>query len=205
VTRDWGRADVGGWRLAEPVPDPKESKSRVRRAVGAIAATVITVGAVVGGVAVWNGVAQAQDAHAAYVASDHTYSVAMADSRSDDQQVQAQAVERQHINDVNAQVQAAEDAKAAAAAAAAQAAAQAAAAAAAEQQTQEQAAADDTTSSDDGSGRGQQAVTCPPGSQANSGTTINGVRVDTSCFPEICFHLVLPDPAHPECVTAFKP
>jgi hypothetical protein len=185
------------------VPDPKESRSRVGRFVGGVAAAVITVAAVLGGLAVWNGVAQAQDAHAAYVASDHTFSVAMTASKADDQQVQTDAVERQHINDVNAQVQAAEAAKAAAAAAA-QAAAQAAAEAAAEQQAEERAAAEDT-SGDDGSGGGQQAVTCPPGSQANSGTTINGVRVDTSCFPEICFHLVLPDPAHPECVTAFKP
>jgi hypothetical protein len=106
-------------------------------------------------------------------------------------------------------VQAAEAAKAAAAAAAAQAAAQAAA----EQQAEGRAAAEDSSSDDDEKGVAsihtpggiQQAVTCPPGSQANSGTTINGVRVDTSCFPEICFHLVLPDPAHPECVTAFKP
>lgn len=44
-------------------------------------------------------------------------------------------------------------------------------------------------------------IKCPAGSQANSGDGPN----DTSCFPEICFHIVLPDPAHPECVTAFKP
>ena len=44
-------------------------------------------------------------------------------------------------------------------------------------------------------------VKCPAGSQANSGDGVN----DTSCFPEICFHITLPDPAHPECVTAFKP
>jgi hypothetical protein len=44
-------------------------------------------------------------------------------------------------------------------------------------------------------------VKCPAGSQANSGDAGN----DTSCFPVICFTIVLPDPAHPECVTPFKP
>lgn len=44
-------------------------------------------------------------------------------------------------------------------------------------------------------------IKCPAGSSANSGDAGN----DTSCFPNICFHIVLPDPAHPECVTPFKP
>jgi len=178
------------------------TKGRAGRIVGGIAATVITAAAVVGGVAVWNGVAQAQDAHAAYVASDHEFSAAMAGSRADDQQVQDDAVLRQHINDVNAQVQAAEDAKAAAAAAAAQAAAEAAAQAQAEQQAQEQAAADDSGPvSNDEPAAPSGPTRCPAGSQANSGDASG----DTSCFPEICFHLVLPDPAHPECVTPCKP
>jgi hypothetical protein len=44
-------------------------------------------------------------------------------------------------------------------------------------------------------------VRCPAGSSANSNDGVN----DTSCFPDICFHLTLPDPAHPECDVAFKP
>ena len=44
-------------------------------------------------------------------------------------------------------------------------------------------------------------IKCPAGSMANSGDGPN----DTSCFPEVCFHVTLPDPAYPECVTAFKP
>ena len=44
-------------------------------------------------------------------------------------------------------------------------------------------------------------IKCPAGSQANSGNAGN----DTSCFPEQCFRMVLPDPAHPECDTPFKP
>ncbi|WP_448808360.1 hypothetical protein [Agromyces bauzanensis] len=44
-------------------------------------------------------------------------------------------------------------------------------------------------------------VKCPPGSLANSGDGGN----DTSCFPEECFHVILPDPNYPQCVTAFKP
>lgn len=44
-------------------------------------------------------------------------------------------------------------------------------------------------------------IKCPPGSQANSGDGPN----DTSCFPSECFTITLPDPAYPQCVTAFKP
>jgi hypothetical protein len=44
-------------------------------------------------------------------------------------------------------------------------------------------------------------IKCPAGSQANSGDGPN----DTSCLPEICFHIQLPDPAHPDCETPFKP
>ena len=44
-------------------------------------------------------------------------------------------------------------------------------------------------------------IKCPVGSSANSGDAGN----DTSCFPNICFHITLPDAAHPECVTPFKP
>lgn len=44
-------------------------------------------------------------------------------------------------------------------------------------------------------------IKCPAGSTANSNDGVN----DTSCFPDICFHIVVPDPAHPECNTAFKP
>lgn len=44
-------------------------------------------------------------------------------------------------------------------------------------------------------------IRCPAGSTANSGDGGN----DTSCFPDICFHVTLPDPAYPQCVTAFKP
>lgn len=180
-----------------------ETKARAGRIVSGIAATVIAAAAVVGGVVVWNGVAQGQDAHAAYVASDHTFSTAMTDSKADDVQVRTDAAQRQHINDVNAQVQAAEDAKAAAAA---QAAAEAAAAAAAQVAQEAQAAGDDDSGDGTGSTGGDTPAApaqthCPAGSQANSGDASG----DTSCFPEICFHIVLPDPAHPECVTPFKP
>jgi hypothetical protein len=147
------------------------TKRRRGRIVSGIAAAVITVGAVIGGVAVWNGVAQAQDAHAAYVASDHVFSSAMAESKSDDQQVLDDAVQRQHINEVNAQVQAAEDAKAAAAAAAA---AQAAAAQAAAQEAQaEQDAQTEPASDDSGSGTGGSSSS----SGEPSGTPLPMVQV----------------------------
>lgn len=44
-------------------------------------------------------------------------------------------------------------------------------------------------------------VRCPAGSSANSSDGVN----DTSCFPDICFNIAVPDPAHPECDVAFKP
>ena len=44
-------------------------------------------------------------------------------------------------------------------------------------------------------------IHCPAGSMANSGDSSGA----TSCFPDICFHVTLPDPAYPQCVTAFKP
>ncbi|WP_022891251.1 hypothetical protein [Agromyces subbeticus] len=45
------------------------------------------------------------------------------------------------------------------------------------------------------------ATKCPAGSLPNSGDGEN----HTSCFPEECFHVTLPDPSYPQCVTAFKP
>lgn len=92
--------------------------------------------------------------------------------------------------------------KAAEEAAAAQAAAQQAAAeqAAAQQQAAtQQSAAQSRDSNDAPTASGP--VKCPAGSQANSGDGPN----DTSCLPEICFHIQLPDPAHPDCETPFKP
>lgn len=44
-------------------------------------------------------------------------------------------------------------------------------------------------------------IKCPAGSSANSGDGQN----DTSCLPDICFHIALPDAAHPECDVAFRP
>ncbi|MGV8912480.1 MAG: hypothetical protein ACOH14_07680 [Rhodoglobus sp.] len=42
---------------------------------------------------------------------------------------------------------------------------------------------------------------CPAGSTANSSDGTN----DTSCFPNVCFTITVPDPAHPECDYSFKP
>ena len=44
-------------------------------------------------------------------------------------------------------------------------------------------------------------VRCPAGSTANSSDGYN----DTSCFPDVCFTIAVPDPAHPECDVAFRP
>lgn len=94
----------------------------------------------------------------------------------------AQSIYDQQVAQAKAEAEAAAAAQAAADAAAAQAAADAA-----------KAPARQSTSTG--------PIKCPAGSQANSGDGGN----DTSCFPEICFRITLPDPAHPECVTAFKP
>jgi membrane protein involved in colicin uptake len=123
----------------------------------------------------WNGVQAATAAQQQYVASDHAYSQAMNESAQDDQQVWADGIQQQHINDVNAQVQAAEDAKAAAAAAlAAQQAAeaQAAAEAAARQQAAVEAASDD----DSGDG-GPSGGSSGGSSGAASGTPLPMMQV----------------------------
>jgi hypothetical protein len=73
-----------------------------------------------------------------------------------------------------------------------------AAAAAAAQAAAEAAATQKARASDIGP---DGLIVCPPGSQANSGDSSGA----TSCFPDICFHITLPDPNHPECVTPFKP
>ena len=44
-------------------------------------------------------------------------------------------------------------------------------------------------------------TTCPEGSFASTGDETG----DTSCLPEICRHIMLPDPVYPECETPFKP
>lgn len=44
-------------------------------------------------------------------------------------------------------------------------------------------------------------IQCPPGSTANSNDGVN----DTSCFPDICFSISVPNPDHPECDYAFEP
>lgn len=95
--------------------------------------------------------------------------------------------------------QAAQAAQAAADAAAAQAAADEAARASQQQQNT------GTGGGDNGGGSTVVApaapIRCPAGSTANSNDGVN----DTSCFPDICFSIVVPNPDHPECDTAFRP
>lgn len=117
--------------------------------ISGIAATLVTAGLAVGGVTVWNGIQQGDAAHARYVAADRVYDAEMAQSATGDAQVAAHGVLTQHVNDVNAEIQAAEAAKAAAALAAQQAAAAAAAQAAAQKAAQEQAAQQAATQQSD--------------------------------------------------------
>ena len=44
-------------------------------------------------------------------------------------------------------------------------------------------------------------VLCPGGSTATASDGFN----DTSCLPDTCFSIMLPDPAHPECDAPFRP
>lgn len=44
-------------------------------------------------------------------------------------------------------------------------------------------------------------VRCPAGSSANSNDGVN----DTSCYPDICFSIAVPNPDHPECDAPFRP
>lgn len=110
-----------------------------------------------------------------------------------DGQVEAARLEAERVA---AEAQAAADAEAARVAAE-QAAADAAAAEAARQTAKQNANSGSTPTTP------VQAspVRCPAGSTANSSDGIN----DTSCFPDICFTITVPDPAHPECDTAFRP
>lgn len=100
----------------------------------------------------------------------------------------------------------AERAAAAAAEAERIAAEQAAAQAAADEAARETERASQQTPSTDGGGTNTPAqppapIRCPAGSVANSNDGVN----DTSCFPEICFSIVVPNPEHPECDVAFRP
>lgn len=45
------------------------------------------------------------------------------------------------------------------------------------------------------------AIKCPAGSTSNGSDGFN----DTSCYPDVCFTIVVPNPAHPECDAPFRP
>jgi len=124
------------------------------------------------------------------------------DYRADIEAMQSSAAEDRAAVTEQAQIAsaAADDAQAAAdAASAAVTSLQAAEAAAAAQAEADAAAA--AAAQAENNAKSSGPIKCPAGSSANSGDGPN----DTSCFPDICFHLTLPDPAHPECEVAFKP
>ena len=159
-------------------------------ATGALA--VLVVGGSITGAAVHSASVQADAARTVQVradaqaATDYATQNAAAATAAEAQKVAADASYAQYLADQKTAADlAAQQAQAASDAAAAAAAAQVAAA-----PVQRASIAAPTG-----------PIKCPAGSTANSGDAGN----DTSCFPDICFHIVLPDPAHPECVTAFKP
>lgn len=103
-------------------------------------------------------------------------------------------------------IPAVEEAKAAKAEAERVAAEQAAVQAEADRLAAEQAAADQQQSTpvevvQDAPAVQAPPVLCPGGSTANSSDGYN----DTSCLPDICFSIAIPDAAHPECDAAFRP
>lgn len=163
--------------------------------IGVFSALLIG-GTTVGINAAQNAAAEVAQQH--LLASVKTESVTMQAASDDDAAVMADVNQTAAVDHTNEVAAAAEAARKAAEEAAAAAAAKAAADAAAAQTAHDAAARQQSSSSsDDDSG----PVRCPAGSQANSGDGGN----DTSCFPVICFHIQLPDPNHPECVTPFKP
>jgi hypothetical protein len=163
---------------------PKKSRRPLKIVLAAFGAVVVLTGATWGGIAYANGVTAAR-AHLAAVAFQHSAELAMPRLQTATTAAAAEA-NTSSADQVVAAEQAAVAAQAAADLAAQQAAAQAAYAAA---------HAKPSNVGADG------LIHCPAGSTANSGD----VQGATSCFPDICFHITLPDPNHPECVTAFKP
>lgn len=139
------------------------------------AAAVLAIALGTGGYAFASGSTQA-------AADTYTAPISQSVAPTAQDDAAAQSIYDQQIAQAKAEAEAAAAAKAAADAAAAQAAADAAA---------KQTAVKSVTA----------PIKCPAGSTANSGDGGN----DTSCFPDICFHITLPDPAHPECDTPFKP
>jgi hypothetical protein len=166
-------------------------------ATGALA--VVVVGGSITGATVHNAQVQA-DAQAQQVLVAKAEATAADQLAADAAAAQAviDAAAAQKVIDDAAAAQAAADALAAqqaADAAAAQAAADAAAAQAAAQPAPVRATVASNVDPQTG------LIVCPAGSSGNTGD----VQGMTSCFPDICFHITLPDSAHPECVTAFKP
>lgn len=164
-----------GWTILCTMDETR--KTRIGTGIGAGITILLTGALAFGGYSFFHNAGQGAGAEAA----TYTGPVATSVAPPPQDDAAAQAIYDQQIAQAKAEADAAAAAQAAAAAAAAQAAADAARRAAAPKSV--------------------TPVKCPAGSQANSGDGGN----DTSCFPEICFHIVLPDPAHPECVTAFKP
>lgn len=174
------------------------NKTQIGNIVGSMLVASLIVGGSIAGATINNQVqADAQAHHVlvaknAKIASDQAAADAQAVIDAAAAQAVIDAAAAQKVLDDAAAAKAAADALAAQRAAAAQAAAQAVVAPVAKTSAQHIAVSAPIASG---------PIKCPAGSSANSGDAGN----DTSCFPDICFHITLPDAAHPECVTAFKP
>lgn len=174
-------------------------------ATGALA--VVVVGGSITGATVHNASVQAaaQAQHVLVVKAAAAEDQVAADAAAAQAVIDAAAAQK--VIDDAAAAKAAADAVAAqqaAAAVAAQAAAQQAAAAAAAQSAARQVAAPSAKAPTQRTATAPATpalIKCPAGSTADAGNAGN----DTSCFPDICFRIMLPDAAHPECVTPFKP
>jgi hypothetical protein len=173
-------------QIGEYPQDAKPVKSRrvLKIVIGSVVAAVVVVALSWGGVAWANGIA-AQRAHDQAVAAQHQVAVALPHLEA-----QTAAIADESDTSSADDVVAAEKTREAAVLAAQQAAAEAAYAAA-----QKAAKAHHTYKDANG------LIACPPGSSANSGDETGA----TSCFPDVCFHTTLPDPAYPQCVNTFKP
>ncbi|WP_162819142.1 hypothetical protein [Leifsonia aquatica] len=176
---------------------PTSLKARI---IGGSIAAVLLAGLGVGGYAIVANAQAGAAAHQQLMSQVKTVGATLTTAAADDAALNESAVQASQVKHIAAIVAEQEAARVAAEqAAAAKVAAALAAQQAAQEEANRQAAADQPSTSDDAAPTGP--IKCPAGSQANSGDGPN----DTSCLPEICFHIQLPDPSYPQCETPFKP
>jgi len=175
-----------------------QTRTRTGRVVAVGGSLAAVAAIVIGAAAFANGIAQPSTSEVD-PPTPRSISRVIEPMSSEDEAIAVEARE-------SARIEAERVAAEAAAAEAARVAAEQAAAAEASRIATEQQQTRQSTGGSGGSGGTAPAapsdpVRCPAGSSANSSDGVN----DTSCFPNICFSIAVPDAAHPECDVAFRP